>query len=208
MSLRLRRHWRRQAARESELVVPSPHLWLPGREWPERSPFARGLADSPYIGNPTCPCPDEICSACEGAPNTWAVDLTGVSASNAGCDNCPGLAAIWAAPFKQDIANSCEWQYVDPVFCSSTTKLLVTVRTVGVDTARKYTVNLGLTVGSSIAIHIWHSATWDTTINPSCLHLADGNGDISASLVSSTWGIPAHCSGTVPATVKFWDANP
>lgn len=55
MSKRLRRHWRRRRTdRESDLVFPSPGLWLPHDVWKGPPHSARW---DEYIGNPTCPCP-------------------------------------------------------------------------------------------------------------------------------------------------------
>ncbi len=124
MSLRLRRHWRRQAARESELVVPSPHLWLPGREWPERSPFARGLADSPYIGNPTCPCPGEGCTdigSCfdgdcsESSGSDYVATIAGVA--NSACTECANYNAAHTIE-PVDAPAQCAWSRILTPFCT------------------------------------------------------------------------------------------
>ncbi len=122
MSLRLRRHWRRQAARESELIVPSPHLWLPGREWPERSPFARGLADSPYIGNPTCCCPEPGGPPCSLFSDCFSITcstlpeivITITGAADDLCANCTDFNAAFTASHVV----FCLWGHtVSPIAC-------------------------------------------------------------------------------------------
>ena len=114
MSKRRRRYLSRLAASESELLFPSPELWLPGHSLRGLSPAARFLADSPYHGNPTCYCPDPCatctCEQCAAAspfyaPCCWRVVIAGIV--DGSCSDCEVLNKMYY--LSQDTPGGCTW---------------------------------------------------------------------------------------------------
>ncbi len=186
-------------------LIKPDGLWTPPhlRRGPERPPTGRR-----FVSRRCCCTTGPVDCGALSCPASFAVDLGAGGWVDGTCGNCGEFNGVFVADFLTSFP-FCVWEHVglSPP-CSDD----IQVSLQDPDTTASFFF-IGLIITRPIVPPIgvsraeYSSSTWDSIANPTCLHLADGDGKITLTKDSESH-LGGTCSGTMPATITIEDAAP
>lgn len=148
------------------------------------------------------------CIFCTDFPEEFAVDIGVGGWKDNGCDFCDQVAGVVVT---QGFF-SCTTLSVDPNVCGLHALIVRVILITSANPIVHYQVNVELVRNAfDQRVTVYESATWNRQEEGDCLFLADEDGKISVSRISSTDTGFSACTSTaidpLPSTIEIWDAN-